>query len=480
MCGIFGIMSKTSIGDAIHQGMSRLQHRGQHAAGIFTYDPRGNDHFLKRNLGLVNDVFNTHNPALEDALWGIGHIRYSTVGNGCLEDTQPQLTQHGKHFIAMAHNGNVVNYLPLKQELQRKLVVIETTCDLEVILHTFAQNLPQGDFNFEDICRAVEEVYKHTSGAYSVVGIITDKGMIAFRDPQGIRPLLYGIQHETHSHAFASETEALSFLNFSDIQIINPGEVIFIDQNHKVYRRQLIEKRHFHCSFEFVYFAKTNTVMEGQAIYKIRSDLGVALARHIREADLKPDIVVAVPESARPAAIGLARALDIPFEEGLIRKEHMGRTFTMSTQTAREKANSHKLEAVPFVFKDRKVLLVDDSIVRGTVSKHVVQLARKAGAKKIYFCSTFPPINHPCFYGIDFPHRNQLIAHEKNLKEIATEIGADEVIYNELSDLKQAIGIDDLCDACLTGDYPIKNHGVEELQALRFKDLANMEILCPK
>lgn len=475
MCGIFGIMSKTSIGDAIYQGMSRLQHRGQHAAGIFSYNPSVDDYYFKRNLGLVDNVFSTHNPALDGSLWGIGHIRYATVGKGCLEDTQPQITTHGKHVIAMAHNGNVVNYLPLKEKLQRKLALIETSCDIEVILHQFAQNLDHENINFDGICYAVEQVYQHTSGAYSVVGIITNKGMITFRDPQGIRPLLYGVQHETSTHAFASETEALSFLDLKDIQVINPGEVIYIDQDHQVHRRQLIQKPHFHCSFEYVYFAKTNTVMEGQAIYKIRSALGAALAKHIKRGCINADLAVAVPESGRPAAIGLARALGIPFEEGLIRKEHVGRTFTMPTQKAREKANVHKLEAVPYVLKDRNVIIVDDSIVRGTVSKQAVRLARRAGAKKVIFCSTFPPIYHPCFYGIDFPHPTQLIAHSKTCKEIAAEIGADEVIFNDLDDLKQAIGIDDLCDACLTGNYPIQHHSIEELQTMRLQDLMQME-----
>ena len=476
MCGIFGIVSKRAIQEAIYQGMLRLQHRGQHAAGIFTYDPNTDEHHLKRNLGLVNEVFNTPQPDLDDALWGIGHIRYATMGNGCLEDTQPQFVRHGNYIISMAHNGNIVNYIPLKQELQRRLRVIETTCDIEVILHTFAQNLPTDHIDFEDICNAVMEVYQHTSGAYSVVGIITGKGMIAFRDPEGIRPLLYGVQPDLHAHAFASETEALSFLNFHKIEVIQPGEVVFIDEHHNVHRRQLLQRPHFHCSFEFVYFAKTNTTMEGQEIYRIRSDLGKALAKHVRAAGLQADVVVGVPDSARPAAIGLARELGIPFEEGIIRKSQVGRTFIMSSQKAREKANTHKLEAVPFVFKDKTVLLVDDSIVRGTVSKRVVQLARRAGASKVYFCSTFPPIKHPCFYGIDFPHKDQLIAADKTIPEIAKEIDADEVIYNDLNDLKNAIGIDDLCDACLTNNYPIQSNGVKELQSLRLEDLANLEI----
>ncbi len=478
MCGIFGIVGNRPIHEALYQGMIKLQHRGQHAAGVFTYDPFSGKHELKRSLGLVHEVFHPHHSFCNKALWGIGHIRYATVGKGCVEDSQPQTTVHGNHLIALAHNGNLVNYVPLKQELQSRLAIIQTSCDIELILHMLAESLPHGSIDFDGICLAVQNIFKSASGAYSVVGMITGLGMIAFRDPQGIRPLLYGSQPSANSHAFASETEALSFLNFQNIQTIKPGEVVFIDMHKNIHRRQLIEKPHFHCSFEFVYFANTSTTMENQEIYRIRSSLGHALAKHIVKANLQADVIVAVPESARPAAINLARTLNIPLEEGLIKKPHIGRTFITTTQGAREKAVSHKLEAVPYVFKNKNVILVDDSIVRGTVSKKAVALARRAGAKKVYFASTYPPILYPCFYGIDFPHRDQLVAYGKSMEEVAKAIDADAVIYNDLQDLKQAIGIEDLCTACMTGKYPA-TEGADAFQNLRLEEISQMEATVP-
>lgn len=479
MCGIFGIISKEPIHDILYQGMLRLQHRGQHAAGAFTYNPKNGKYELKRNLGLVHDVFGSHNPLCDQALWGIGHIRYSTIGSGCIEDTQPMFTAQNNCVVAMAHNGNIVNYVSLKKELQSKLTILETSCDIELILHLFAQHIPKGAIGFDDICSAVMQVYEQTSGAYSVIGLIPGVGMIAFRDPKGIRPLLYGFQPQTQSSAFSSETEPLSFLNFQDIQIIQPGEVVFVDQNHQVYRRQLLTNTHSHCSFEFVYFTKMNTRMEDQEIYRIRSDLGAALAKQVTERQLNPDVVVAVPDTARPAAISLARKLKLPYEEGFIRKPHIGRTFITPTQPGREKAVINKLEAVPYVFKNKSVLIVDDSIVRGTVSKKVVHLARNAGAKKIYFASTFPPIRHPCFYGIDFPDSEQLVAYGKTEEEVAKFINADVVVYNTIKDLKHAIGIKDLCLACLTGEYPIDTKEIEEFQALRVQEITQMETVGP-
>ncbi len=478
MCGIFGIVSNQPIHDALYQGLLRLQHRGQNAAGVFTYDPRKDKYELKKNLGLVHDVFGTHNPLCSEALWGIGHIRYATIGNNSLEDTQPQYTDEEGRIVAMAHNGNIVNYVSLKNELQSKQVLIQTSCDIEVLLHLFAQNLPKKKITFDNICAATMKVYKQTSGAYSVIGMIPGLGLVAFRDPQGIRPLLYGIQPQTKSHAFASETEALSFLNFQNIEVIEPGEVVFIDHNHKVYRQHLIKSDHFHCSFEFVYFAKMNTTMEEQEIYRIRSQLGIALAKKFQEKELTADVVVPIPDTARPAAISLARKLNIPYEEGFIRKPYVGRTFLSSTQGGREKAALNKLEAIPYVLQNKNVILVDDSIIRGTVSKKAIGLVKRAGAKKIYFASTFPPVKHPCFYGIDFSHKEQLIASEKTCEEIAKAIDADEVIYNDIEDLKRSIGINDLCLACLNGKYPSETSDVERFQALRRHEITQLESLC--
>ncbi|MEC7839507.1 MAG: amidophosphoribosyltransferase [Chlamydiota bacterium] len=477
MCGLIGIIGKEPIVDAIYRGLIHLQHRGQDAAGIFAYDPKSDQHQLYKNRGLVSQVFNSETLPLPDASWAIGHVRYTTIGTGRVEDTQP-LAVNRKHTIAIAHNGNIVNYVPLKEKLKNLKTTFETTCDAEAILKILIKNIPDENPCFDDICHAVEEVYSHTFGAYSIVGIITGKGMIAFRDPWGFRPLLYSFSEEHQSHAFASETGPLHFNGFDDVEDIKPGEVIYIEGNGSVHRRILSAVSHTHCSFEYNYFAKPNAVMEKKEVYRIRSRLGKTLAQEVQKHNFDVDVVVPIPDSARPSAISLAYSLQIPLEEGFVKQNHVGRTFIMPTQYARKKALSQKLITVKSVFYNRNVILVDDSIVRGTVSRRVIELARKAGAKKIYFASTFPPIRFPCLYGIDFPRSEQLVAYGKTVEEIAEDIGADGLVYNDVEGLKEAIGMTDLCTACLTGEYPTSSHGVEELQNLRKNDITELELTC--
>lgn len=474
MCGIFAIIGNEPVVETIYHGLIQLQHRGQDAAGIFTYSPKTGEHCNQKNIGLVTQVFSVDNLPIPDANWAIGHVRYSTVGRGNVEDSQPHcLTKD--NTIAIAYNGNIVNYVPLKKELERKNIVFESSCDAEAILHLFSQNLQQPNC-FESICSAVAKVYEHSSGAYSVVGIITGVGLFAFRDPFGIRPLLYGKKTDGTMHAFASETSALSQIDLHEIYDIKPGEVVFIDKELRVHQRQLSKQCHAHCSFEFNYFAKPNTIIENREVYRIRSHLGRALAKKIQVSEIKADVVVPVPDTARPSAIALAHALKIPLEEGFVKQEHIGRTFIMPVQGKRKKAVSQKLAAVDSVFKGKQVIIVDDSIVRGTVSKKVVSMARKAGAKKVYFASTYPPIRHPCLYGIDFPMQEQLIAWNKSVEEICEEIGADELVFNDVEGLQESIGFEDLCTACLTGNYSTDTNGVQELQQLRLDDILQMEL----
>ncbi len=477
MCGLIGIIGKEPVVEMIYQGLIHLQHRGQDAAGIFAYDPKQKKHCLHKNRGLVSQVFNAETLPLPEASWGIGHVRYSTIGTGRVEDTHP-LSINRKHTIAIAHNGNIVNYVPLKEKLQESQVVFETTCDAETILNILNQYIPEEGCTFEDLCDGVSEVYRTTSGAYSIVGIITGKGMFAFRDPWGFRPLLYSYCEDRQNHAFASETGPLHFNGFDKIEDLKPGEVVFVDENNEVHRKLLTTLPHTHCSFEYNYFAKPNAIMEQKEVYRIRSRLGSTLAEEVRRTDIEADVVVPIPDSARPSAISLAYKLQIPLEEGFVKQNHVGRTFIMPTQYARKKALSQKLITVKSVFEGRNVILVDDSIVRGTVSRRVIELARRAGAKKIYFASTYPPIRHPCIYGIDFPRSEQLVAYGKSVEEIAEDIGADGLVYNDVNGLKEAIGMQDLCAACLTGDYPTTTHGVDELQNLRKEDITEMELTC--
>lgn len=474
MCGIIAIIDDQPVAEWIYQSMIQLQHRGQDAAGIFTYDPKTGKHFLHKNRGLVNQVLTPKTLPLSEASWGIGHVRYQTVGDGSIEDTQP-LVMGSNPTIALGYNGNIVNYLPLRRELEAEGCRFHSNSDAEVILHILLLHLTKDRCSFDDIQHAVREVYRRVFGAYSVVATLTGVGMIAFRDPAGIRPLLYGTQKGSPAVGFASETYALIFCDFRNLQNIRPGEVMFVDKDFHRYQKELIQQTPSYCSFEFNYFAKPNTVIENHEVYEIRSNLGKTLAKKIRQRHFNIDVVVPVPNTARPAAISLARELDIPFEDGFVKQEYIGRTFIMPTQGLREKAISRKLAPVQTVFKDRNVMLVDDSIVRGTVSKKVTLLAKRAGAKKVYFASTYPPIRHPCLYGIDFATQNQLIAYQRTIDEIAREIGVDGLVYNDIEQFVNVIGVHGLCLACINGCYPTDTCGSDELQAKRMRDLDTVE-----
>lgn len=477
MCGIFGLIGKLPIADSIYHGMIQLQHRGQDAAGIFTYDHKTHKHSLHKDLGLVKDVYSTDPHSLPYATWGIGHVRYSTIGKGRKIDSQPLYIQD-HHTISMAHNGNLVNYASLRREIEMSGTIIETTCDLEPLLHIFSSQLPEEEIIFPHIMAAARHLFQKAQGAYSIVCLIAGVGIIAIRDPHGIRPLLMGSNHDGQSFGFASENNALNVFGFEKFESVKPGEVVFIDKDLVVYRETLSDKTPSLCSFEHNYFSKPNTIIDDIEVYESRCKLGEALADHVRKANLPIDVVCAVPSSARASAIALAKALKIDYQEGFVKQDNVGRTFIMPTQGIRQKALSRKLGAVHSVFKGKNVLLVDDSIVRGTVSKRVVSLAKWAGAHNVYFASTFPPIRHPCHYGIDFPTPEQLIAHDRNTDQIAKEIEVDALFYNTKEDLENALGTTHLCTACLTGSYPTEMHGMKELQKLREADLKAVEPLC--
>jgi amidophosphoribosyltransferase len=478
MCGIFGIIGGEPIAEFILQGLQLLQHRGQDAAGLFTYNPKTSHEFLFKDNGLVHQVFSSDNFYLPKAPWGIGHIRYSTVGEGGIEDIQPHVIKKGNVTIGMVHNGNIVNYLQLKNELKANQIFLNTTCDTEIILNIFANKIPDEGVTFDAICDAVSEVYQHVFGSYSILVLITGVGLVAFRDPWGFRPLLYGRSRDLKSFVFTSETGPISYVDADNMIDVTPGEVIFIDQNLSLHKKYIKIKSHTHCSFEFNYFAKPNAVIENKEVYEVRSLLGTALAHQIKSLNLDIDVVVPIPSTGMPSALSLGYALNIPIKEGFLKQNHSGRTFILPTQKSRKKAISDKLTTVTSVFENKNVLLVDDSIVRGNVSRYAVQIARMAGANKVYFASTFPPVLYPCFYGIDFPRQEELVAWGKTQEEVSEEIGADLVIYNSIEVLKNSIGITDLCTACLTGDYPTKIEGVSELQNMRLENLNNMELTC--
>jgi amidophosphoribosyltransferase len=469
MCGIIGIQGAEPIAEWLYQGMLQLQHRGQDASGIFLTDPSIPEPVLRKRSGWVNQLFGEDLP-LQKARWGLGHIRYSTSGKGRIEDAQPLAIEQAGYTLALVHNGNLVNFTRLRKELEEENIAFQTTCDSEAILHILSQNLSIKEPFFDSLCLAVAKVYERVFGSYSIIGMVPGYGMFAFRDPLGMRPLMMGGDNQLF--AMASETVALSAIGCKKVQEIVPGEVAWVDQSGNIHQRILTCQPHSHCAFEFNYFAKTPSVMEGREIYAIRSELGRRLAEKIRNLNLLPiDVVVPVPETGNPAGIALSRHLEVPLAEGFVQNQHAGRTFIIPNSNKRKAAAIQKLVPIRSVFEDKIVLLVDDSIIRGTVSKRTVALVRNLGAKKILFASTFPPVNYPCIYGIDFPCKEQLIASTRSLADIAQDIGADAVIYNDLESLKQAIGLDDLCSACVTGRYPTSTEGMEVLQLLRDHDL---------
>ncbi len=461
MCGIIGIIGQGPVSDSLFQAMLHLQHRGQDASGIYLYSPSSQTPFLKKRHGLVQNLFLKDEGSFMEGEWGLGHVRYATAGKNCPSDAQPHV--HGK--LALVHNGNLVNYLSLKRRLEPSCT-FQTGCDSEALLYQLFQNLACP--NFDGICSAVASIFAEATGSYSVIALLEGVGMFAFRDPHGIRPLVMGAQ--PFSYAFASETSALSVLGYRQIEDLQPGEVVFVDQEGTLHRRRLCTRKKAFCSFEFNYFAKPHSLLEGKEIYQTRAKLGKSLAQRILEARLTFDAIVPIPESGNVAAASLAQALSIPFETGFVKMGHV-RTFLCATAEKRETAVKQKLFSIASVFEGKSVLLVDDSIIRGTVSKRAIALAKEAGAKSVSIASTFPPVRFPCVYGIDFPNQEDLIAANKSIEEIEEALGADKVIYNSVGDFKEAIGMEHLCTGCMTGSYPTSLEGIEELQRQRKEDL---------
>lgn len=472
MCGVIGVIGAEEAAKEAILGLTMLQHRGQDAAGVLSYD--ASEFHLVKSLGLVESVF-TEDRDLTGKM-AIGHVRYGTSGRGDSSEVQPFVVNY-PFGIGMAHNGNLYNCAELREQLrsQNKRCSL-THSDTEVILNLFAQGLAEGtesgddgelsfDLTFDLICSAVAGLFEKVNGSCSIVALIADGGLVAFRDPHGIRPLIWGKQKVLHGekHLVASEGGVLSFLGYERVRDLQPGEVLFIDMNGNVHTRVVGPKRKFRpCMFEWVYFASPESVMDELPVYQARLNLGKSLAqcisKQIKERGLEADVVVPVPETARIAAIALAEELGIPYREALIKNRYIMRTFILDSQEKRNNAVRFKLSPVRSEIEGKRILLVDDSIVRGTTSRQIVELVRQAGAAKVYFVSTCPPIRYPCFYGIDFPDRNELIAADRSLDDIEKELGADAVIYQEVEGLERSLNFKQQeckpCTACLTGEYP--------------------------
>ncbi len=467
MCGFIGVTGSQSAVSEIYDGLIAVQHRGQDAAGIITYDGRFH---IKKGEGLVRDIFSAANFRRLNGSLGVGHVRYPTVGSGGGEDAQP-FTVNYPFGIVMAHNGNVVNYDELRGELaQQGLRHLYSGCDVEVLLNVFATALAPsagergGGFGLEAYYRAVEQVYRRVRGAYSVVGFVAGHGLFAFRDPYGIKPIAMGRRRtaEGVAHAVASESVVLTAIDYEVLPPDPPGQALFIDLEGRVHRRQVAEPKHHPCVFEYVYFARPDSYLEGISVYQSRLRMGQRLAETFRERRLDADVVIPVPDSACTAALALAQQLGLPYREGLVKNRYVGRTFIMASDGERKRSVRRKLNTIDEEFLGKNVLLVDDSIVRGTTSRKIVELARQAGAHKVFFASTSPPLVHPCVYGIDMSTRREFVARDRSHQEIAEHIGADAVIYQELDDLLVSVqsarpDLGQMCAACFSGEYPTRD-----------------------
>ena len=441
MCGLVGIVGKNDIAPEIYDALTVLQHRGQDAAGITTCS--GGKFSQRKGEGLVRDVFRQHHMQRLSGAIGIGHVRYPTAGSSGTALAQPFYV-NSPYGIALAHNGNLTNSEELAQSLfQSDLRHLNTDSDSEVLLNVFAHELQTlGKLNptAEDVFAAVAAVHRRCRGGYAAVAMLVNHGVIAFRDPHGIRPLVVGVRETAagKEHMVASESVALDVLGFSLLGDVAPGEALFIDNDGTLHRRQCAEQPSLRpCIFEHVYFARPDSLMDGISVYKTRMRQGEALARKIlRERPQHDiDVIIPIPDTSRIAGQAMATELGIKFREGFMKNRYIGRTFIMPGQSQRKKSVRQKLNPVPLEFEGKNVMLVDDSIVRGTTCRQIIEMARDAGAAKVYFASAAPPVRFPNVYGIDMPSASELIAHGNSVAEICQLIGADWLVYQELEDL---------------------------------------------
>jgi len=445
MCGIVGIVSKEQVNQSIYDALTVLQHRGQDAAGIMTCDENNRLHLRKDN-GLVRDVFHSRHMLKLKGQMGIGHVRYPTAGCSSSAEAQPFYV-NSPYGISLAHNGNLTNAIDLKQDLYRDdLRHINTHSDSEILVNIFAHELHQGKHPIDenDIFDAVQSVHRRCRGGYAVVAMITGHGIVGFRDPNGIRPVVFGKREseEGVEYMIASESVALDSLGFEMIRDIEPGEAVYIDKDGQFFSRQCADNPVYSpCLFEYVYLARPDSIIDNISVYKARLRMGESLAEKIMrerpEHDI--DVVIPIPDTSRTSALQLANLLGVKYREGFIKNRYIGRTFIMPGQKERKKSVRQKLNAIDLEFKDKNVLLVDDSIVRGTTSRQIVQMARDAGASKVYFASAAPMVKYPNVYGIDMPSANELIAHDRSVEELSDLIGSDWLVFQDLDALEESV-----------------------------------------
>ncbi len=477
MCGIVGIVAQSPVNQAIYDALTVLQHRGQDAAGIITFD--GDRLHLRKENGLVRDVFQREHMLQLTGNAGIGHVRYPTAGSSDSTEAQP-LYVNSPHGIALAHNGNLTNHRELKDALFRDdLRHLNTDSDSEVILNVFAHELARSGGKHitpDDIFDAVTALHERCSGGYAVIMLIAGQGIVAFRDPHGIRPVAFG-KRETpdgDEYMVASESVALDAAGFELERDIAPGEAIFIDLDGKLHTRLCAEDAHYTpCIFEYVYFARPDSIIDRVSVYKARLRMGEKLAEKIMREwpDHDIDVVIPIPDTSRTSAMQLATLLGVKYREGFVKNRYIGRTFIMPGQTMRRKSVRQKLNAIDLEFHGKNVMLVDDSIVRGTTSQQIIQMARDAGAEKVYFASAAPPVRFPNVYGIDMPSASELIASGRSEDEVAEIIGADRLIFQDIADLVDAVrrgnpSLDGFDTSCFSGEYVTGNVSAEYLDRI--------------
>ena len=479
MCGIVGIVSKAPVNQLIYDGLLLLQHRGQDAAGIVTQ--QGRKFYMHKAKGMVRDVFRTRNMRALPGNVGLGQVRYPTAGNAYSEDEAQPFYVNAPFGLVLSHNGNLTNAAELTAELfNTDHRHINPDSDSEVLLNVLAHELEKTTRGLPltpaDVFAAVRGVHKRVKGSYAVVALIAGHGLLAFRDPFGIRPLCIGHGHNEHGRTVmvASESVALEGTLHQFERDIAPGEAVFVDLDGKVYAEQCAAHPQLKpCIFEFVYLARPDSVLDGISVYQARLNLGETLAKRV-VSTVPPneiDVIIPIPESSRPSATQLAHLLGIPYREGFVKNRYVGRTFIMPGQGVRKKSVRQKLNVIASEFKGRNVLLVDDSIVRGTTSREIVQMARDAGARKVYLASAAPPVRYPNVYGIDMPTPTELVAHNRTIEQIRQEIGCDALIYQDVEGMKRAISalnpaLDGFDASCFDGVYVTGDVTAETIAAM--------------
>jgi amidophosphoribosyltransferase len=475
MCGIVGVISKTPVNQLIYDALLLLQHRGQDAAGIVTM--QGTKCFMHKARGMVRDVFRTRNMRALPGHVGLGQVRYPTAGNAYSEEEAQPFYVNAPFGIVLVHNGNLTNAAALKQELfdvDRRH--INTESDTEVLINVLAHELELAARDLpltpDEVFNAVAAVHKRIRGSYAVIALIAGHGLLAFRDPYGIRPLSLG--EGDGEVMLASENVAIEGTGHKAMRDVAPGEAVFVDLQGKVHARQCADKPQLYpCMFEYVYLARPDSVIDGVSVYQARLNLGETLAQRVINT-LPPseiDVVIPIPESSRPSAMQLAHKIGRPYREGFVKNRYVGRTFIMPGQAVRKKSVRQKLNAIGVEFRGRNVLLVDDSIVRGTTSKEIVQMAREAGARKVYMASAAPPVRYPNVYGIDMPTREELVAHGRTIEEIRQFIGADALIYQDVDAMKRVVKalnpkLDGFEASCFDGTYITGDISREDFDSL--------------